>query len=793
MAILKNTNDLLTQAGATLQNNSTQQISPADVREAVENTAFSSYNKVSDSALVGLKAYSASAPYESGQGCTYLGNIYISNQVTGPGAFNPAHWVLFSGSGENQDYLKTGLSGGINYGGVLSIGSPTSKFSISAGQGYVIDNYTTPNTPTLHKVDFSAINNITVTNIATQLITFVSLDKTGAVIQRGTRWSASQIRDEIVLGVVVHVNNTVVDAVNNEQHGSVNLGAQIGDIFEALGFLNISGNIFSAASTNLTIAKTAGVLWAHGVNYQNDTKNPNYISLGALSPATFQYRFKNGTNGATGTNINPNIYDVAGVSTAVPNNKFTIQRIYSFTSNNVKIQPGQNLYNSLAEARGAIQTEVFTVESSLNANGLFRGVLIVQEGTTNLATTTKAEFLSANKFGGSTGIGGTSVSTLQNVYDNSSDPEILTSTARGPVTIKRGSAADSDNILEGQNGAGSQTFSVTGLGLVQGRNMATDGSKLDGIEALADVTDAANVNAAGATMNTDTSLTGNSYFLNDGTFAGNDATKVPSQASVKTYVDTALSGASSMYTANGTFSGPRTAKLSGNTSSEFLQFQNLGAYDIMRVTGDRLVEFGTGSNCYFDTSHTVPILQFYNVGSDVIRMYDYYTGLLNAKMGIGGGQGFLRLMYDTTNGLELNALTQSFIGMGGAGFGLTVGGTRIATEVFGVVGSSIFNGTVDFRKVTTYTAASVTADNDYTILCDATSNAITVNLPTAVGIKGRIYVVKKTDVSANLVTLDASGSQTIDGTTTSVLNSQNDSVTVQSDNANWFVIASNYV
>jgi hypothetical protein len=112
----------------------------------------------------------------------------------------------------------------------------------------------------------------------------------------------------------------------------------------------------------------------------------------------------------------------------------------------------------------------------------------------------------------------------------------------------------------------------------------------------------------------------------------------------------------------------------------------------MRIYGDKTVRYGTGSNCYFDTSFTTPILQFYNVGSDVIRMYDYYTGLLNAKMGVGGGQGFLHLMYDATNGLELNALTQSLIGKGGAGFGLIVGGARIAAEVFGVVGSSIFKG-----------------------------------------------------------------------------------------------------
>jgi len=53
---------------------------------------------------------------------------------------------------------------------------------------------------------------------------------------------------------------------------------------------------------------------------------------------------------------------------------------------------------------------------------------------------------------------------------------------------------------------------------------------------VGEVTTAA-VRAAGATMNADTSLTGNSYFLNEAGLTSNSATKVPSQQSVKGYVD----------------------------------------------------------------------------------------------------------------------------------------------------------------------------------------------------------------------------------------------------------------
>lgn len=47
---------------------------------------------------------------------------------------------------------------------------------------------------------------------------------------------------------------------------------------------------------------------------------------------------------------------------------------------------------------------------------------------------------------------------------------------------------------------GAMTGNITTSGLFAGRNVATDGTKLDGVEALADVTDVANVTAAGALM-----------------------------------------------------------------------------------------------------------------------------------------------------------------------------------------------------------------------------------------------------------------------------------------------------
>ena len=62
-------------------------------------------------------------------------------------------------------------------------------------------------------------------------------------------------------------------------------------------------------------------------------------------------------------------------------------------------------------------------------------------------------------------------------------------------------------------------------------------SKLAAIEAQADVTDTANVDAAGAVMNTDTSTTPMGFVVDEDNMVSNSDTKVPTQQSVKAYVD----------------------------------------------------------------------------------------------------------------------------------------------------------------------------------------------------------------------------------------------------------------
>jgi hypothetical protein len=84
--------------------------------------------------------------------------------------------------------------------------------------------------------------------------------------------------------------------------------------------------------------------------------------------------------------------------------------------------------------------------------------------------------------------------------------------------------------------------------------------------------------------------------------------------------------------------------------------------------------------------------------------------------------------------------------------------------------------------------ANFTASIDNVILCDATSGAITITLPTATSNANKIYSVKKIDNSANTVTIDGNASETIDGALTQVISSQYDCLTIMCDGSAWYII-----
>ena len=124
---------------------------------------------------------------------------------------------------------------------------------------------------------------------------------------------------------------------------------------------------------------------------------------------------------------------------------------------------------------------------------------------------------------------------------------------------------------------------------------------------------------------------------------------------------------------------------------------------------------------------------------------------------------------------------------------LTIASTTLVSNLNadlldGQEGTYYLNADNHSYTVTTQTAATLTLDATHnTVLCDGTSNTVTITLPTASGISGKIYNIKAINID-NAVTVDQTGAETIDDSTDAITLDLMEVITVQSDGTNWWII-----
>jgi trimeric autotransporter adhesin len=112
------------------------------------------------------------------------------------------------------------------------------------------------------------------------------------------------------------------------------------------------------------------------------------------------------------------------------------------------------------------------------------------------------------------------------------------------------------------------------------------------------------------------------------------------------------------------------------------------------------------------------------------------------------------------------------------------------------LGTAAPNSTLHTNGSFSTAVASVSSNTTLTeanslVLVNAGGSDRTITLPTASGITGRIYTIKKVDSGSKKVVVDGRNSETIDGAATFNLTSQWDYVTIQSDGSNWMIIGQN--
>lgn len=389
---------------------------------------------------------------------------------------------------ESNVVLGNAISTGIyEFNGITLNGAdPTHKVDIPAIKGWITNNtYAFATLPWVINVTFAGQTGVTLTNLATSDFTYFLIDKYNTVYQQVTFPTPEERRDNIFLGKVVHPNRTTILTINNTVDYDTSPMSALRDMFSSIPLMN-DGVTASPNGANLTFNTTAGTLIGMGINWSANQKAPNNVTISSAIPRSFSYRTQLGGSTGNVTNINPTVYDLNGVITNIPTagdggtNRTTNQRIYMYATGIVNVQYGQQYYSSLANAIAGQQTETFKKAPTLQGAAVLIGILAVRRTSTDLSVTTQAIFTPASMFGESVGgVNGLSTTTLQQAYNNSVDPEILTNSTLSAITFKRGSAADTDNVLEIQNGVSTITHAVDGNGNMIFPKTAGIGIKVD--------------------------------------------------------------------------------------------------------------------------------------------------------------------------------------------------------------------------------------------------------------------------------------------------------------------------
>lgn len=401
-----------------------------------------------------------------------IGYIIQTGTTTGKLFVNPVN--------ENNNLSLTDLQRNILEGNVISTGvftfggislASSSTFNVGPAEGWIVDNTSNPLVPDVFYVKYTGQTNIPSLYYSSATQTYLLLTSAGTLTQQVTYPTPQQRRQSIYLAKMGHGNRTSLINAFNEPDFEISPISQIRDMFTPIKLIN--ENVYPSPNTDLTFNTSSGILWGLGIGFATDVLNPSSITISGNSPTTFQYRTQTGGTATNRTTIDPANYDLNGVITTIgsPAKQATNQRIYLLQNGQIRIQYGQTKYADLTSAIAAVTTESFKTFSNFRDNAILIAILSVRSDASLLSDVLQAKITFASKFGESVGgTGGISTTNLQQAYNNSAQPEIVTNSAEGALSIKNGTgnANNVSNLFEGFNDAGTATSFIRADGVFSG-------------------------------------------------------------------------------------------------------------------------------------------------------------------------------------------------------------------------------------------------------------------------------------------------------------------------------------
>lgn len=300
------------------------------------------------------------------------------------------------------------ISTGVISGGELNANvSNPAAVDISAMVGYIVDEFTDPDNPTVTRV---VTPDMTVPLDGPALLrtgTWWLIAANGTVVQQSLKPTNAQRRTHIGLGFTAQQGG-VIYADQSLPVIQAQPANQLVDLMDSLGPFVITGNQITPNGVNLRINQTAGTMFARAFNHFSGptlTRDPHVSTTQAQTPCQFRY------NTATGLVFGPLVdtldvlnYDNAGVITPIGGGagSSTIHRVWLFPVNNafdqLVIQYGQAVYSSLSAAIDAIGQSGHVVNPQIIGNGALAAHIVTTRTTTNLSDTAQCRIFTPSKF-----------------------------------------------------------------------------------------------------------------------------------------------------------------------------------------------------------------------------------------------------------------------------------------------------------------------------------------------------------------------------------------------------------
>jgi hypothetical protein len=335
----------------------------------------------------------------------YLKREDIAKQETTDYGLSVDGKIIFSGSSVDSDDIITNLTTGVLEGGTLSInGVDDSLIDVTAGKALIAD-YSTPGSPNIRQITWDAqtvdptlgtpdfIKWIGVQESSTPGIGEFVFDVEFTQEEKRTIAIAGRAWGDGVTDSIIAVGQYTTSATGQAYIGS--------DLSYILGSINKRGNVYSPNGANLTLNKSDGVSYRYTADYSTKPTAPNvHTDAAQTAISSYWYLLQGGQAADIQTDIDPDNYDLAGVKTAVPAGKYTLQRLYYYPVSQVLAVPyGQEVFDSMVEAIGTAGEDIVTIPEQLLEGGILRGWIAIKQGATDLSDPTQALFKESRSVG----------------------------------------------------------------------------------------------------------------------------------------------------------------------------------------------------------------------------------------------------------------------------------------------------------------------------------------------------------------------------------------------------------